>query len=149
MADFELDILINAPLETVWQSWDRFGDIAKFSKGLRTSALLAGSPATGQGAKRRCDLKNGKSYLLEEIRTYTPMERMDIAVFESNLPVKSALLQLRFSAPTASTTRITAAMTFTLKYGLLGRLMKIPARKEFRGDITRLLAANKAYTEAT
>ena len=108
MADFELDILINAPLETVWQSWDRFGDIAKFSKGLRASALLAGSPATGQGAKRRCDMKNGKSYLLEEIRAYTPMERMDIAVFESNLPVKTALLQLRFSARTASTTRITA-----------------------------------------
>lgn len=148
MADIEHSITINAPREKVWASWDRFGDIKLFNRGLRDSYLLAGSPATGTGARRKCELKNGKSFLKEEIGAYHPMERMEIVVFDSNLPVKAVRLMLTFSAPTAATTKISATVDFTMKYGWLGRLMKIPARKEFRGDITRLLQGNKSYLEA-
>lgn len=148
MADFEHTITINAPREKVWDSWDRFGDIARFNKGLRASALPEGSPATGTGARRRCDLKNGKSYLKEEIAAYKPQERMEIVVFDSNLPVKSVRLMLAFAAPTDATTKIDASVNFTMKYGLFGKLLKLAARKEFRGDITRLLQSNKVFNEA-
>lgn len=146
--DIEHSITINAPLATVWESWDRFGEIARFNKGLLKSALLSGSPATGRGAKRRCDLKNGKSFLIEEVTGYRALEWMEITVTDSNLPVKTVRLQLTFSAPTPLTTKIMAKVDFTMKYGPLGRLMKIPARKEFRGDISRLLQGNKAFNEA-
>ncbi len=148
MADIEHSIVINAPREKVWESWDRFGEIARFNKGLRASALLPGSAPTGSGARRRCDLKNGKSFLHEEIGAYRPQEQMEIVVFESNLPVKTVRLMLTFSTPTASTTRINASVNFTMKYGVVGRLLKLVARKEFRGDIMRLLNSNKEFNEA-
>jgi hypothetical protein len=135
-------------LAKVWESWDRFGEIARFNKGLRGSALLPGSPATGKGARRRCDLKNGKSFLLEEITDYREGERMEIVVFDSNLPVKTVRLRLTFLAPTAATTQITAEVDFTMKFGLLGRVLKLGAIKAFRGDITRLLQGNKLFNEA-
>jgi hypothetical protein len=147
MADINQQITINAPLEKVWDSWDRFGEIARFNKGLRASALVAGSSETGKGARRRCDLKNGKSYLCEEITDYRAREMMEILVYDSNLPVKSVLLRLAFSEPTRSTTKITASADFTMKYGLLGRMLKIPARKGFDGDISRLLRSNKDFNE--
>lgn len=148
MADIEHEITIAAPLDQVWESWDRFGEIARFNKGLRASALLPGSAPTGKGARRRCDLKNGKNYLLEEIGDYRRQEVMEIVVFGTDLPVKTVRMRLGFSAPTARTTKITASVDFTMKFGLLGRLMKIPARKGFRGDVTRLLQSNKAFNEA-
>jgi hypothetical protein len=149
MPDIIQQITIDAPLEKVWDSWDRFGDIALFNKGLRASSLLANSPPTGEGAQRRCDLKNGKSYLLEEITKYRAGELMEISVIGSNLPVKSVRLLLTFASPTTQTTQINAEVDFTMKFGLLGRLMKIPARKEFSGDINRLLNGNKMFNEAT
>lgn len=148
MPDIIQRIVIQAPREKVWDSWDRFGDIVRFNKGLRASALVQGSPATGKGARRKCDLKNGKSFLCEEITDYREQEKMEISVYDSNLPVKSIRLLLTFSAPTATTTQITASVDFTMKFGLLGRLMKIPARKEFTGDISRLLQGNKLFNEA-
>lgn len=148
MSDIREEITINEPLSKVWESWDRFGEIARFNRGLRASALIPGSPATGKGARRRCDLKNGKSFLLEEITDYRQGERMEIVVFDSNLPVRTVRLRLTFQAPTAATTRIAAEVDFTMKFGLLGRVMKLAARKAFRGDITRLLQANKDFNEA-
>lgn len=148
MADIDQEIIIAAPLGKVWESWDRFGEIAIFNKGLLASSLLPDGPVSGKGARRRCDLKNGKSYLMEEIAEYRVQELMEIVVFDSNLPVKSVQLRLRFSAPGPNTTRITASANFTMKFGLLGRLMKIAARKEFNGDIARLLGYNKAFNEA-
>lgn len=148
MADIEHSIIINAPREKVWESWDRFAEIARFNKGLRASALLAGSAPTGTGARRRCDLKNGKSFLHEEIGAYRAQEHMEIVVFDSNLPIKTLRLLLTFSTPTANTTRLNAAVNFTMKYGVLGRVLKLAARKGFRGDITRLLNSNKEFNEA-
>ena len=147
MADIEHSIIVNAPREKVWESWDRFGEIARFNKGLLASALLPGSAATGLGARRRCDLKNGKSFLHEEIAAYRAQELMEIVVFDSNLPVKTVRLMLTFSAPSATTIRIDAKVNFTMKYGLLGRILKLAARKEFLGDITRLLNGNKLFNE--
>lgn len=74
-------------------------------------------------------------------------ELMEIVVFDSNLPVKTVRLMLTFSAPGATTTRIDAKVNFTMKYGLLGRILKLVARKEFLGDITRLLNGNKLFNE--
>ena len=148
MPDIRQEIVITAPLAKVWESWDRFGEIAQFNRGLRASALLPGSPATGKGARRRCDLKNGKSFLLEEITDYRHGEWMEIVVYDSNLPVKTVRLRLTFVAPTATTTRITAEVDFAMKFGLLGRLMKLVGSKAFRDDITRLLQGNKAFNEA-
>jgi hypothetical protein len=147
MPDIQHSITINAPLETVWQSWDRFGRIADFNKGLRASYLLDGSPETGKGARRQCDLKDGKRYLREELVEYVPMKKMIIRVFDSNLPVRDVRLALTFASSGATGTRIDAAMDYTMKYGLVGRVMKIAARKSFVGDITRLLQANKTYVE--
>ena len=148
MADIEHTISINAPCEKVWDSWDRFGDIARFNKGLRASTLLKGSPATSTGARRRCDLKDGKSCLMEEIASYKPQERMEIVVFDPNLPVKSVRLMLSFTAPTARTTGIDPTANFTMKYGPIGKLLKLVARKEVPGDITRLLQSDKVFSEA-
>ena len=147
MADVEQQILINAPREKVWESWDRFGEIARFNKGLRASSLLPGSPETGVGARRRCDLKNGKSYLMEQIACYKSQELMEIVVFDTDLPVRTVRLMLTFSAPSPDTTKIDAKVNFVMKFGILGRVMKIMAKKEFNGDITRLLRSNKEFNE--
>ena len=69
-------------------------------------------------------------------------------MFDSNLPVKSVRLMLAFAARTDATTKIDASVNFTMKYGLFGKLLKLAARKEFRGDISRLLQSNKVFNEA-
>lgn len=73
---------------------------------------------------------------------------MKIVVFDSNLPVKSFRLMLTFPAPTGATSEGDASVNFTMKYGLIGKLMKRAARKEFRDEITRLLQSKKVLNEA-
>lgn len=148
MADIEHSITINAARDKVWESWDRFGEIARFNTALRASSLLEGSAATGTGARRRCDLKNGKNYLKEQIGDYIAQELMEVLVFDTDLPVKTVQLRFSFSAPSASATKIDVTGNFTMKFGVLGKLLKIVARKGLRADVARLLQSNKTFNEA-
>jgi uncharacterized membrane protein len=56
MFTIDKQVVVNAPIDQVWASWDKFGDIQDFNPNLNSSKLLTGSISTGVGAKRQCDL---------------------------------------------------------------------------------------------
>ena len=81
---------VNAHVSRVWDSWDAFGDIDRFNPHLKRSFLLPDSSATGLGAKRQCDMADGKNYVREKIIGYQPERRLEIDFFDGTMPLKSA-----------------------------------------------------------
>ncbi len=144
MTNVTLDRVIHAPLDRVWASWDAFGDFDAFNPALKSSHLLHDSAASGLGAQRRCDMKDGKTYVEENIIGYEPEAKMVVAVTKGNMPLKSAVAEITFQAEGPSATRVRFAMDFEPK-GLMGHLMAPMMKAMMRKVITNVLAGNADY----
>ena len=140
--------IVNAPIEQVWASWDRFGDIKAFNPNLRASSLLSGSVATGVGAKRRCDLSDGKTSIFEEIVDYAPQEHMTVVLFDGNVPIKRGTIRIDLESVSSNQTRLLVNAEFQMKFGVLGKLMGVFAKSQLASSFDRLLEGNAQYVEA-
>ncbi len=145
MANVTVQRTINASVEKVWESWDDFGGIYKFNPNLKHSRLLEGSQATGQGAKRQCDISDGKNWIREEVLEYIPHNRMKINIYEGTMPLKQAIATLRFKSINANQTEVTMTMEFEPKMGLLGKLMLPMMKPKFKGMLGALLEGNDKF----
>ena len=54
MTEFTIIQQIEAPVETVWEVLDDFGDVQRWNSGVKASVLTSDGPV-GQGATRHCD----------------------------------------------------------------------------------------------
>lgn len=147
MAKVTITTTVNAAVQDVWASWDAFGDIYKFNPNVDRSKLLSGSKASGLGAKRRCDLADGKSFINEVITSYEPERFMAVDIYDGNIPLKSAEVSFLFEAVGASKTKIETTMEFQPKFWILGALMiplmKVQMKKALRG----MMSGNQQFVE--
>jgi uncharacterized protein YndB with AHSA1/START domain len=147
MPDIRKEVTIHASIAEVWDVWDDFGAIANWHPGLRKSALLDQSPATGIGAKRRCDFADGKHFILEEIVDYQAGKSMAVHIFDGNIPVQTSKVTFSLDALGPDKTRLSAEVDFQLRGGVFGSIAKPLAKKQLGKDISKLLQANKTHVE--
>lgn len=139
---------VNATIPEVWLSWDQFGTIDAFNPNLKRSFLLDGSAATGLGATRQCDFKDGKNYIRERIIEYRPEEMMKVDIYDGTVPLKSATAQINLAAKGVGQTEVTFTIDFKPKFGLLGKFLVPLMKPQFKKDITSLLKKNADFIEA-
>ena len=147
MVNIDKEILINAPIEDVWASWDKFGDIQDFHPGVNKSRLLPESVSTGVGARRQCDLSDGKTTIFEEIVSYSPQDHMTIVLYDGNVPIKRGVVRLEFESVSSNITRIVVHADLEAKYGMIGMLLGPVLKSKFSKTFDQLLSANAKYVE--
>lgn len=147
MAEVTVTNVVNAPVADVWASWDDYGNIVKFNPNLKGSHLLLEDKETGIGAKRQCDMADGKNHIREEIIGYTPNKEMVIDIYDGTMPLKSARATIRLDQQGPSRTKVTMKMEFVPKMGLLGKAMVPMMKPMFRKMLNALLVANAAFVE--
>lgn len=145
MANVTVNRTINAPVEKVWESWDDFGNIYKFNPNLNHSYLLANSQPTGAGAKRQCNINDGKNWIREEVVGYVPNQSMTLNIYEGTMPLKQAIATIRFRTIGPNQTEVSMTMEFEPKMGLLGKLMLPMMKPKFKVMLNALLAGNDAF----
>lgn len=139
--------IVNAPVEEVWESWDDFGNIDKFNPSINASRLLGGD-ATGIGARRECDLKDGKNWVRERIVDYVPSKRLRIDVYETSMPIKKMVATLTFRSIADNQTEVAFTAEFEPKMGFLGKLMAPLMKRQFRPMLASMLDGNADYVES-
>lgn len=147
MATVEVKHTVNAPVQAVWDSWDAFADIHQYHPDVTASYLLADSAPTGLGALRQCDFADGKNFLRERIIGYRPEEQLQIEIYESSVPLKSAIATISMKGLKETSTEVTMRMDFVPKLGLIGRMLAPMMKKQFRRGIEGLLAGNATFVE--
>ncbi len=147
MATVIVSKVVRVPLSTVWNTWDKFGDIDTFNPALNRSFLLDGSAKTGLGAKRQCDFADGKNYIREQIVGYVKEKKLEVDIYDGTVPLKTAMATFDFDMQTAHQTKVTMTMTFTPKFGLLGRVLIPMMKPQFKKDMAALLDANAVHIE--
>ncbi|WP_419905547.1 SRPBCC family protein [Kiloniella sp.] len=147
MVTISVEKIVNAPVASVWASWDDYANIYKFHPGLNNSYLLESKNTTGMGALRQCDFTDGKTFLKEKVIGYEKNSRMRIEIFDTNAPIKKAQALFDFTNISSNQTRVVMTMTFTPKMGLLGKLLTPIMKKQFTKGLTALLEGNAKYVE--
>ncbi|VAV91347.1 hypothetical protein MNBD_ACTINO02-2683, partial [hydrothermal vent metagenome] len=97
MPEFTVSRHIEAPIEKVWEVLDDFGEIARWSPGIKTSELTSVGPV-GEGTTRNCDFV-GLGAVNERIDTYLPNERMTVNLYETfKLPIEGAVADFNLAS---------------------------------------------------
>ncbi|MEN8131747.1 MAG: SRPBCC family protein [Pseudomonadota bacterium] len=150
MSEVSVQTSVRAPVERVFASWnDEFQDIYKFNPGLSHSHILQDSPSSsGKGALRQCDMKDGKNWIREKVIGYQKNKQLVIDVYDSTMPVKSAMGTLDFGSDGPNQTSVRMTMQFEPKMGILGKLMIPMMKKQFASMLQELLDGNAAYVES-
>jgi len=135
MPEFTITRRIDAPIETVWNVLDDFGDIQRWNPGVSASALTSEGPVA-QGTTRHCDFSPFGA-VNERIDVYAPNARMTVDIFETfKLPLSGAVADFNI-APDDDATMLTLRYHYTLNR--LGRLAKGTTNKQMRKGITGLV----------
>jgi uncharacterized protein YndB with AHSA1/START domain len=134
MPQFTITRQIGAPVEKVWEVLDDFGDIAKWSPGVKSSELTSEGPVT-EGSTRHCDF-SPLGGVNERIDTYIPNQRMTINLYETfKLPISGAVADFKITAAGDGT-----ALTIDYSYepNRLGRVAKGTTNKQMEKGISGL-----------
>jgi len=130
---------IAASADRAWAALADFGNIANFHPGLSGSYLLDGSAASGVGAERRCDIKDG-NYLVERVRDWHEGQSYTIDIIESSMPVRRATATLSVKPIDAHHSQAAMVVDMTMKFGLLGKVMEVlMARAAMRRTMVGIL----------
>ena len=134
MPEFTITRQIEAPVEKVWEVLDDFGNIARWSPGVKRSALTSSGPVA-QGATRHCDFAP-LGGVNERIDSYVPNERMTVNLYETfKLPISDATADFNIAANDTGT-KLTLHYSYTPNR--LGRVAKGQTDKQMRKGITGL-----------
>ncbi|MFT7650003.1 MAG: hypothetical protein ACI8Y4_004768 [Candidatus Poriferisodalaceae bacterium] len=134
MPGFKVTHQINAPVEKVWEVLAKFGDIAAWSVGVKSSALTSDGPVAA-GTTRHCDFAP-MGGVEERIETYVPNERMTVNLYEtSKLPISGAVADFTL-APGDDGTELTINYNYTLNR--MGRVAKGTTDKQMRKGMNGL-----------
>ena len=134
MPEFTITRQIEAPVNKVWEVLDHFGDIAKWSPGVKNSELTSDGPIA-EGSTRHCDF-SPLGGVNERIDAYVPNKQMTVNLYETfKLPIAGAIADFNLAAAGEGT-----ALTIGYSYepNRLGRVAKGQTDKQMRKGISGL-----------
>ena len=136
MPEFTITRHLEAPVATVWEVLNKFGEISQWSPGVKGSALTSDGPVS-EGATRHCDFAP-LGGVNERIDAYIPEERMTITLYETfKLPISEAVADFKLASQ-AEGTDLTLHYSYTLNR--LGRLAKGTTDKQLQKGMNGLAA---------
>ncbi len=145
MAKLKITHRVSAPTDEVWESWNDFGGNYKFNPNLSYSHLLDGSTETGLGATRKCNMKDGRNWVSEEVINYVSGKSMTIKVTGGTMPLKEMVGTISVHKINNSLTEVALNMTFIPKDGFMGILMMPMMKIMFKRMLKKVFVANEKY----
>jgi len=140
------EITINAPVEKIWGVLANLELLEKYDPTVKGSTLIS-SEKTGLGAKRKVLMQDGKNWFDEKITIFEPNQSLNIQLTECSFPIKGLNHSYSFEK-FGSQTKVKQVMEYTVKFGLLGKLLDgIIMRKQSDSGIKKFFAGLKSYVE--
>ncbi|MFT5586391.1 MAG: hypothetical protein ACI9VR_003989 [Cognaticolwellia sp.] len=129
------------PVQEVWAKLADFGGIHRYSAGVEHSPINPGTPSSGVGAERKCQLYDG-NHIQERVTEFVENERLALDVFDTSMPISNASARFDLVGTLSGSTELTMTMDYTVKFGPIGWLMdNLMLRNAMTSSLNNLLAA--------
>ena len=132
---------LSAPVAKVWEVLSDFGGVHTWSAGVEESPINDGTPTSGVGSERNCQLYDG-NHIQERVTQSIELKQLSIEIFETSMPMKRAEAVFALSPAPGGGTDVKVTMDYTVKYGPIGAAMDVlMMRRMMTGTFNNLLAS--------
>lgn len=139
-------ITVNASAQDVWTVLADLEELDKYDPTVKTSTIIS-TQRTGLEAARKVLMRDGKNWFNERITEFEPGKALCYQLTECSFPIKGLRHSYRFK-PTPTGTEVEQVMEYTVKFGLLGKLMdRMMIRKQTSAGIQKFFAGLKTHVE--
>jgi ligand-binding SRPBCC domain-containing protein len=146
MATIRNEIIINAPMEKIWMALTEIDCLEKYDPTVKKSTTLT-TIKNGIGAKRKVEMLDGKNWFEESVTEYKTNEALSYELTACSFPIHKLKHSYSFEIE-GSQAKVKQVMTYTVKFGFLGRLLDtLMIRKQSDNGIKKFFAGLKAFTE--
>jgi ribosome-associated toxin RatA of RatAB toxin-antitoxin module len=146
MAIIHNEITVNAGVEKVWDMLTNLELLDKYDPTVKKSTLVSTEKA-GIGAKRKVLMLDGKNWFDEKVTVFKPNVALTYQLTECSFPIKGLKHSYSFEK-VGSQTKVKQVMEYTVKLGLLGKLLDaMMIRKQSDSGIKKFFAGLKSYAE--
>jgi uncharacterized protein YndB with AHSA1/START domain len=136
---------VASSVDEVWSALADFGGIHRFSAAIDTSPINPGTPTTGVGAERTCNMYDG-NHIQERVTESVEKSRLDIEIFDTSMPLKSAHVRFDLKPTSDGGCEVTMTMDYVVKFGIIGQVMDaVMMRSMMTKSLNRLLAGLDEY----
>lgn len=143
MPEFTITRHIDAPVASVWEVLEDFGDIQRWNGGVTSSNLTSDGPVA-EGSTRHCDFAPFGG-VNERIDRFEPESRLTVDLYETfKLPISDAVADFNIAAVDGGT-ELTLHYSYTLNF--MGRMMKGYTDKQMRKGIGGLAKSLQVESE--
>lgn len=127
--------------ETCWALMADFANIDFFNPHLKESRLLEGSPKSGLGTLRQCDLKDGKNYIREKVIDWQEGRSYTVDIYDGTMPVDGTVTTLGLLPQTPTGTLLYMETRYVPRHGIFGRALDaLVLRRMFEAMLSKVIA---------
>ena len=139
-------ITIDASVDRLWAVLSDLEELDKYDPTVKT-ATITSTQRTGLNAARKVLMRDGKNWFEEKITEFAPGELLCYQLTDCSFPIKGLRHSYRFK-PTPSGTEVEQVMEYTVKFGLLGKVLdRLMIRKQTSAGITKFFSGLKTHVE--
>ena len=146
MARIHNEITISATVDKIWSILTDLELLEKYDPTVKKSTLIS-NEKSGIGAKRKVDMLDGKNWFEEKVTAFRPNHALTYELTACTFPVQNLTHSYSFEK-VGGQTKVAQLMEYTVKFGLLGRLLDaLMIRKQSDSGIKKFFAGLKSYAE--
>jgi ribosome-associated toxin RatA of RatAB toxin-antitoxin module len=139
-------ITVNASVESLWAVLADLEELDKYDPTVKSATIIS-SQRTGLDAARKVLMRDGKNWFEEKVTEFEPGRSLCYQLTDCSFPIKGLRHSYRFK-PTPSGTEVEQVMEYTVKFGLLGKLMdRLMIRKQTEAGIKKFFIGLKEHVE--
>jgi ribosome-associated toxin RatA of RatAB toxin-antitoxin module len=146
MTTLHNEIVINAPIEKIWEALSNIEELDKYDPTVKKSTAIS-QTKSGIGATRKVDMKDGKNWFEEKVTVFKPNEALTYELTACSFPVHKLKHSYSFEE-VGSQTKVKQVMEYQIKFGFFGKILDaLMIRKQSDSGIKKFFAGLKSYTE--
>ena len=147
MTTLHNQIDINAPIEKIWDALVEIEKLDRYDPTVKDSKATS-DRKHGLGASRKVTMKDGKNWFTEECTELKENEALTYDLTACSFPVKNLKHRYTFELNNGAIT-VKQKMTYTMKYGFLGKIMdKLMVKRQSQDGIIKFMKGLKKYAES-
>jgi len=146
MTTLHNEIIINAPIEKIWEALTQIEELDKYDPTVKKSTAIT-SEKIGMGAARKVDMLDGKNWFEEKVTTFKEYESLTYELTACSFPVHKLKHSYSFQKM-GNQIKVNQVMVYQIKFGFIGKILDtLLIRKQSDAGIKKFFAGLKQFVE--
>ena len=138
---------IQGSLHDIWQALSHIESLGKYDPTVKDAKALSISKE-GKKARRKVTMRDGKNWFEEECTVWEPEKALKYELTACSFPVHQLNHSYSFEPQQNGEIKVKQIMTYTMKYGFLGKILdSLIVKKQSQKGIRLFLQGLKDFIE--